>query len=218
MPSPQDDGSNDDRSGLQSAGSSGAGGGADHDDRTWPGTAAAYASWNADERRADRRPEPEAIPLPEEKLDPRASRIWLINNLIVTVVVTVIAAAIMYALHRWRDVGLVWTIGIPVGLLIAQLVASWVDATVRYRQWRFEIRADEVDLKHGLFTHTRQLVPMSRIQHVDTRQGPIERHYALSNVVFYTAAGSMEIPALSVARAGEVRNQIAALAKVHDDL
>jgi len=215
MPSQQEDDSNDDRIDRHVSSSVSDG---DHDDLTWPGTAVAFASWNADERISGPRPAPTSIPPPEEKLDPRAITIWLINNLIVTVIVTVIAAAIMYALHRWRDVGLVWAIGIPAGIFIAQLIASWVDATVRYRQWRFEIRADEVDLKHGFFTHTRQLVPMSRIQHVDTRQGPIERHYALSNVVFYTAAGSMEIPALSVVRAGEVRNQIAALAKVHDDL
>ena len=188
------------------------------DDGTWPGTAAALSTWPYGEITADEGTATSVIPLPEERLDPRARTIWLINNLIATGVVTIIAAAIMYVLHRWRHTDLIWVIGIPAILLIVQLIAAWIDVTVRYRQWRFEIRADEVDLKHGFITHTRQLVPMARIQHVDTRQGPIERHYGLSSVIFYTAAGSMEIPALSVARAGEVRNQIAALAKVHDDL
>lgn len=187
-------------------------------DVTWPGTAAALATWPDGEINAGRGTAPSGIPLPEERLDPRARTIWLINNLIATGVVTIIAAAVMYGLHRWRHTDLIWVIGIPVILLIVQVIASWIDVTVRYRQWRFEIRADEVDLKHGFITHTRQLVPMTRIQYVDTRQGPIERHYGLSSVIFYTAAGSMEIPALAVARAGEVRNQIAALAKVHDDL
>ncbi|MGI8484583.1 MAG: PH domain-containing protein [Thermomicrobiales bacterium] len=185
---------------------------------TWPGTAAALSTWPYREHPAVAEAAPGVIPLPEERLDPRASTIWLINNLIATGIVTIIASAIMYVLYRWRHTDLIWVIGIPVALLILQLIASWIDVIVRYRQWRFEIRADEVDLKHGFITHTRQLVPMSRIQHVDTRQGPLERHYGLSSVIFYTAAGSMEIPALSVARAGEVRNQIAALAKVHDDL
>lgn len=185
---------------------------------TWPSTAAAISSWPNGDHPTAAANLPSVIPLPEERLDPRASTIWLINNLIVTGIVTIIAAAIMYGLYRWRDTDLAWVIGIPVALLIMLVLIAWIDVIVRYRQWRFEIRADEVDLKHGFITHTRQLVPMSRIQHVDTRQGPIERHYGLSSVIFYTAAGSMEIPALSVTRASEVRNQIAALAKVHDDL
>jgi membrane protein YdbS with pleckstrin-like domain len=65
---------------------------------------------------------------------------------------------------------------------------------------------------------TRQLIPMSRIQHVDTRRGPLQQRFGLSSVVFYTAAGSMEIPALSQERAADVRDRIAELAKVHDDL
>ena len=89
---------------------------------------------------------------------------------------------------------------------------------MRYRQWRFEIREDEVDLLHGIVVRTRQIVPMSRIQHVDTTRGPLQRRYGLASVVFYTAAGSMTIPALSVERAADVRDRIAALAKVHDDL
>jgi membrane protein YdbS with pleckstrin-like domain len=59
---------------------------------------------------------------------------------------------------------------------------------------------------------------MSRIQHVDTERGPIQRRYGLSTVKFFTAAGAMEIPQLSAGRADEVRDQIAALAKVHDDI
>lgn len=213
MPNQQDAGPSEER--LDHAVNNGGDTGADV---TWPGTAAALATWPDGETTASTGTASRGIPLPEERLDPHARTIWLINNLIATGIVTIIAAMIMYGLHRWRHTDLILVIGIPIILLIVQVIASWIDVTVRYRQWQFEIRADEVDLKHGFITHTRQLVPMARIQHVDTRQGPIERHYGLSSVIFYTAAGSMEIPALSVARAGEVRNQIAALAKVHDDL
>lgn len=181
-------------------------------DETWPGVAAAYAAWPTGV------PVVRHIPPPQERLDPRARTIWLINNLIATVIAMIVIVAIAVGLDRWTDISRVWIFGTPFVLLIIQFVAAWIDPLIRYRQWRFEIREDEVDLKHGLITYTRQVVPMSRIQHVDTRQGPIERRYGLASVIFYTAAGSMEIPALSVERAGDVRNQIAALAKVHDDL
>lgn len=183
-------------------------------DASWPGLAAAYAVWpETGDENASR-----FIPPPEKRLDPKAKKLWIINNLIGVVVLVAIASGIMVTLHRWRDVGLVWTIGIPVAIAVAACLVAWVDAVVRYRIWHYEIRPDEVDLQHGLITQRRQLVPMSRIQHVDTRQGPLERRYGLATVLFYTAAGGMEIPALSVEHAAEVRNQIAALAKVHDDL
>ena len=180
---------------------------------SWPGLAAAYAVW----------PETEAvrarvIPPPVKRLDPRAKRLWIINNLIGVAFLVAIAVGIVLVLHRWRDLAMIWTVGIPVAVAVIGSIVAWADAAVRYRVWRYEIRADEVDLMHGLITRRRQLVPMARIQHVDTRQGPLERHYGLATVLFYTAAGGMEIPALSVEHAAEVRNQIAALAKVHDDL
>lgn len=181
---------------------------------SWPGLAAAYAAWPETGEMAPAR----FIPPPESRLDPAAKKLWIINNLIGVLVFVAIASGIMIVLHRWRDVDAAWTVGIPVAIAVAGSILAWLDAVVRYRVWRYEIRTDEVDLQHGLITRRRQLVPMARIQHVDTRQGPLERHYGLATVLFFTAAGGMEIPALSVGHAAEVRNQIAALAKVHDDL
>ncbi|MGN6032016.1 MAG: PH domain-containing protein [Thermomicrobiales bacterium] len=180
---------------------------------SWPGLAAAYDVWPGAEATRAR-----FIPPPEKRLDPKAKRLWIINNLIGIAVLVAIAVGISYGLHRWRDLAMPWTVGVPVAIAVAGGLLAWADAAVRYRIWRYEIRTDEVDLMHGLITRRRQLVPMARIQHVDTRQGPLERHYGLATVLFYTAAGGMEIPALSVEHAAEVRNQIAALAKVHDDL
>jgi membrane protein YdbS with pleckstrin-like domain len=155
---------------------------------------------------------------PSEKLDPRSRRVWLIGDLIGAVVVTAIVAGIMFMLDWWLDLGRVWSIGVPVVLGLAQLAWAIIRPEIEFRQWRFEIREDEVDLLHGVITRTRQVVPMSRIQHVDTERGPIQRRYGLSTVKFFTAAGAMEIPQLSDERADAVRDQIATLAKVHDDI
>ena len=155
---------------------------------------------------------------PRERLDPRARPLWLINELIGALVM----GAVVFGLGAGVRfvVGLHWpwvllVVGIVVALLLAWAVVS---PQLRYRQWRYEIREDEVDLLHGIVVRTRQIVPMARIQHVDTTRGPLQRRFGLASVVFYTAAGALSIPALSVERAAEVRDRIAALAKVHDDL
>ncbi len=65
---------------------------------------------------------------------------------------------------------------------------------------------------------TRTLVPMARVQHVDTRRGPLQRRLGLSTVVFYTAAGPNEIPQLASGTAAEVRDRIAELTREADEL
>ena len=87
-----------------------------------------------------------------------------------------------------------------------------------WRRWRYEIRPLEVDLQRGLVRVTRTLVPMARVQHVDTRRGPLQRRLGLSTVVFYTAAGPNEIPQLATGTAAEVRDRIAELTREADEL
>lgn len=155
---------------------------------------------------------------PSEKLDPNAKKVWIIGDLIGAVIFSAIVFGMAFFARLLFEFSWLWVI-VPT-LIVVAINAVWIIVTprIRYNQWRFEIREDEVDLLHGILVRTRQIVPMSRIQHVDTTRGPIQRRYGLSSVVFYTAAGAMTIPELSVERAATVRDQIAALAKVHDDL
>jgi hypothetical protein len=100
--------------------------------------------------------------------------------------------------------------------LAGAAVAIGVVPEVRWRRWRYEVREEEIDLRRGTFTVVRTLVPMARIQHVDTRQDLVERLFDVSTVVFHTAAGATEIPALGQWEAREVRNRIAELARTPD--
>jgi membrane protein YdbS with pleckstrin-like domain len=161
---------------------------------------------------------PRARAEPSEQLDPRSRQVWMIGNLAGAVISTAIVAVILFLLDRWLEFSAGWVIGVPATLFLAQVAWAFVRPEIEFRQWRYEIRVDEVDLLHGVITRTRQVVPMSRIQHVDTERGPLQRRYGLATVKFFTAAGAMEIPQLSAERADAVRDQIAALAKVHDDL
>jgi membrane protein YdbS with pleckstrin-like domain len=89
---------------------------------------------------------------------------------------------------------------------------------LRWRRWRYEVREEEIDLRRGAFTITRTLVPMARVQHVDTSRGVLEQALGVSTVVFHTAAGSESIPALAREEADLVRDRIATLARTPDEL
>lgn len=86
-----------------------------------------------------------------------------------------------------------------------------------WKNWRYSINQKEIDLKHGILIKTRTLIPLSRVQHVDTRQGPLLRHYKLSSVTISTAATTHEIPGLDTVLADRVRRQISTFARLAED-
>ena len=155
---------------------------------------------------------------PREHLDPRALRLWRIGEAVQSAVVFVIAAAVTAVLIRATDLSLVLA-SLPalLGLILGVASVVYVPA-IRWKHWRYEVRDLEVDIQRGVLTITRTRVPMTRIQHVDTRRGPLEQRFGLATVILYTAAGANEIPALDLAVADVVRDRIATLANMHDDV
>jgi membrane protein YdbS with pleckstrin-like domain len=89
---------------------------------------------------------------------------------------------------------------------------------LRWRTWRYEVRDEEIDLLRGALVVTRTLVPMTRVQHVDTQRNPVADLFDLRTVEVHTAAGSHEIPALRPGEASAIRDRIAVLARTPDDL
>ena len=116
--------------------------------------------------------------------------------------------------------GTLGTVGglLPVaaGTLVAWRVA--VVPSLRWRRWRWALYDEELDLRHGLVTEVRTIVPISRVQHVEVRRTPLASALGLSEVVVHTAAGTTEVPAMDERDAVAVRDRIADLARVPDDL
>ena len=157
-------------------------------------------------------------PPPREHLDPRARTLWRISGLLGAIPTALIAAAAAYGLVRLDLVSAPVAAALVLLVVAAAAVGVWPYPDLLWRHWRYEIGEAEVDLQHGWWTTTRTLIPITRIQHVDTRRGPLQRRFGLASVVLYTAAGASEIPALADHVAAEARDRIAALANAHDDL
>ena len=106
--------------------------------------------------------------------------------------------------------------GLALGAMAA-VIHVVVLPRLRWRRWRYEVREQEIDLRRGVFTVRRTLVPMNRVQHVDTRRTVVSEMFGLASVVFHTAAGAIEIPALGEAQAAEIRDRIADLSSAAED-
>ena len=154
---------------------------------------------------------------PAERLDPRAMTLWRITGALNMLPLLVGAGFAALALSRSGASRLFEVLPMLAVLVLAGVIVGVVPG-LRWRRWRYEIRPDEVDLQRGIFWISRTLVPLARIQHVDTRQGPLQRRFGLSTVVFYTAAGPNHIPELSTPVAARVRDRIAALTREQDEL
>ena len=114
-----------------------------------------------------------------------------------------------------------WPIWISVALIIMGMVELFllvfILPSLKWKRWRYEVREEEIELQRGIFIQTRTLIPMIRVQHVDTVQGPLLRKYRLASVIINTAATAHEIPALEESEAEELRTFISNLARVADE-
>ena len=158
-----------------------------------------------------------ARPAPRQHLHPRARTLWRLSAAMESTIWLVIAVAAAWGIDRVHLSR--WWAAVPVAVaLVVAAITVGIMPGLRWRYWRYDIGDLEVDLQHGVVTRTRTLLPMARIQHVDTRRGPLQRRFGLASVILYTAAGASEIPALGDDVAGAVRDRIAALANTRDDL
>jgi uncharacterized protein len=89
---------------------------------------------------------------------------------------------------------------------------------LRWRRWRYEVRDEEIDLLRGALVVRRTLIPMTRVQHVDTERTVVSDLFGLRSVTVHTAAGSHSIPALHPDDAAAIRDRIALLAREPDEL
>ena len=155
---------------------------------------------------------------PLMRLDPRAKLLWRLTGTLQALPILIGGVLGSYVLSA-RAGALPYLAILPVlGALALAVLFVVVLPPLLWRRWRYEIRPLEVDLQRGLVRVTRTLVPMTRVQHVDTRRGPLQRRLGLSTVVFYTAAGPNEIPQLARETAVEVRDRIAELTQTADEL
>ena len=152
------------------------------------------------------------------RLDPRAKLLWRVTGAIQAAPILAGGAFGSYALVSWVEAPLYLAVLPVLGAIALAVLFIFVLPPLLWRRWRYEIRPLEVDLQRGLLRVTRTLVPMTRVQHVDTRRGPLQRRLGLSTVVFYTAAGPNEIPQRAKETAAEVRDRIAELTRTADGL
>jgi membrane protein YdbS with pleckstrin-like domain len=139
------------------------------------------------------------------RLDRRVLALWW----------TVGALLVLVVIGASIGVGLIFNLH-PVFPALACLAAAALAAVVpplRYRRWSYQVRAQDALISRGALFFVQQLIPFDRIQFVESRQGPLDRVFGLTQVVLYTAAGRAgRVPGLSRSDAEALREELARVA------
>ncbi|MFW6317669.1 MAG: PH domain-containing protein [Halorubrum sp.] len=143
-----------------------------------------------------------------ESLNPRIRWLWIAQAALLAIVLGVVFTGVdgwLYSLPT----------AVPAGIGGLVLLLGVAYAARLYARWRFELQDDALYLERGVITVVETSVPFVRVQHVDTRFGPIERALGLSSVVVYTAGSrnaDVRIPGLTPARARNLQDALRDLA------
>lgn len=141
------------------------------------------------------------------RLHPRIRIVWIARVVFFAgfLAAPAVAAHLYFAIPVW----------VPVAVAATVLLLGITHAILRYRSWRYQIREDAIYLERGVVTQVRTVVPFVRIQHVDSRRGPVERAVGLASCVVYSAGSrgaDVRIPGLTPAGADDLREDLKRLA------
>lgn len=154
---------------------------------------------------------------PQHYISKDAVFVWRVSSLLSMSILWIALIVFTYFSRKFDLVSFQYLLIIWIALLILTFLISLLIPYIRWKRWRYEVLDQEIDLQRGVWVVSRTLIPMVRVQHVDTIQGPLLRYKKLATVVISTAATTHSIPALDEQEADQLRDQISRLARVDED-
>lgn len=161
---------------------------------------------------------PNTLQEPQNRLSRYAVKIWIIHEAVGSLIAFLVLGALFYLDARFSWVFWVgWILfGTAVLAAVFTLWSLLLQPFILYSRWRYAVSEQFLHLKYGAFTETDELIPMTKIQSVATKQGPLQRRYGVCSVTVKTMGSSHTIPVLEQDVARALRNQIARYAKLKE--
>ncbi len=154
-------------------------------------------------------------PLERHRLNPRVKAYWRWRAFFAAIpsLVLLIGLAIVIPWGppwlRWGIVGIA-VIAVGVGMVVLP--------PIRYRVFWYAISETEIDIQHKIIFVERSIIPMHRVQSLQTERGPLADHYRMTNLKIKTAAGSVNISGLNRDEANTLCDRISKLSDIADDV
>ncbi len=127
-----------------------------------------------------------------QRLPPRGAGLAALGMAIAFAIPCVIASGFVAQLTEWVTP---WLLSPLVGALGAA-VGAWIGVK-RHRRTLWKLDQDGFALRQGRWWQTESRVPISRVQHLDLKRGPLQRGLRLATLVIHTAGTRMAAVAVS---------------------
>lgn len=139
----------------------------------------------------------------------RVSPRLLLVRLLILAGFTVVAVGFSVTLP-WLWWGRPWGLAIG-GAMLAGCLTRAVLLRRAVRAWGYAERADDLLIRHGVWTKRLSIVPYGRMQFIDVAAGPVDRMFALATVKLHTAAATTDstVPGLAPEAATGLRDRLA---------
>ncbi|NTU89924.1 MAG: PH domain-containing protein [Actinobacteria bacterium] len=153
---------------------------------------------------------------PTGRLDMRVVTSWRLSNALWTVLldICIMGAALTFSSVMPDLFPKLWVGVAALVSLILLVLFVLITPSIHYARWRYAVNEDDIDIMRGIIIYKRIIIPLVRVQHVDSKQGPILRMLKLASVSVATAAGEHEIPGLALEEADALRDRVAVLARI----
>lgn len=136
-------------------------------------------------------------------------KVTLISQAILFLVL-IIAALLIILFNEDIDKG-VFEFGVSLGpLLLLWAFSAWFSIKA-FPKKKYSLREKDIIYTKGLLWRKRTSIPLTRIQHAEIKQGPIDRIFALHSLKVFTAGGDssdLSIPGLKEERAANIKEFI----------
>jgi membrane protein YdbS with pleckstrin-like domain len=127
-----------------------------------------------------------------QHLPPRGAGLAALGMAIAVAIPCAIACGFVAQVTDWVSP---WLLSPAAGALGAAF-GAWIGVK-RHRRTLWKLDQDGFALRQGRWWHTESRVPISRVQHLDLKRGPLQRGLRLATLVIHTAGTRMAAVAVS---------------------
>ena len=107
----------------------------------------------------------------------------------ITVLFFFAVSTIPASLIPWPDAAVFMKVILPTVIALAGLLSGWL-ALKKVRCKGYALREHDLAFKSGLFFRRQVVLPFNRIQHAEVTSGPLQRHFGVASLKFFTAGGA----------------------------
>jgi hypothetical protein len=123
-----------------------------------------------------------------------------------------LVAGVALLVANWPPGWIGW-VALALGALLALLLIWMAQGlpALQYRYLRYRLGPLGFEIRRGVLWRKQTTVPLSRVQHTDVSQGPLERRLQLGKLIVYTAGtefASVGLSGLAFERAQQLRDAL----------